>query len=63
MNGLACVYREVGRYEEAVELFQETLNVRTRVFGEEHPDTLQTLFGMATCLHEKGQCVKAESLE
>jgi hypothetical protein len=42
-----------------MKLFQETL---IGVFGEEHPDTLQTIFGMATCLHEIGTCVEAESL-
>ena len=36
---LANGYHDLGRYEEAVRLYEETLSIRERVMGPEHPDT------------------------
>ena len=39
MSGLAFVYLQQGRYEEAEPLSKKALEIRRRVLGEEHPDT------------------------
>ena len=39
-NNLAVAYRSVGRFGEAIELFEQVLDERERVWGADHPDTL-----------------------
>ena len=39
-NNLAIGYSAAGRTEEAIRLWGETLALRARVLGPEHPDTL-----------------------
>jgi tetratricopeptide (TPR) repeat protein len=43
MNNLAILYSKQGRYAEAEPLYLRTLEIRKRVLGEEHPDTLGTI--------------------
>lgn len=43
MNKWARVYYEQGQYEEAELLSLKALDIRRRVLGEEHPDTLDSL--------------------
>ena len=40
-SNLAIGYRELGRYEDAVRLNEETLPIMERVLGPEHPDTVR----------------------
>ena len=40
MNILAASYSIFGQDHEAVQLFEQTTEVRKRVLGDEHPDTL-----------------------
>ena len=40
MNNMASLYMDQGRYDEAEPLHVEALELRRRVLGEEHPDTL-----------------------
>ena len=37
MNNLAGAYKEVGRYDEAIELHEKTLELQKAILGEEHP--------------------------
>ena len=39
-NNLAVAYRSVGRFGEAIELFEQVLDERERVWGADHPDML-----------------------
>ena len=42
-DGLAELYGRQGRHDEAEALFRRVLDTRTRVLGEEHPDTLASM--------------------
>ena len=46
-NELAVAYYGAGRYDDAIRIFEETLEVRERVLGPEHPDTLSTRSNLA----------------
>ncbi len=41
-NGLALLYKAMGRYSEAEQLFKEVLRNRILKLGAQHPDTLNT---------------------
>lgn len=40
MANLAATYRNQGRWDEAIELIQVVVNLRTKNIGVNHPDTL-----------------------
>ena len=40
MNGLAVSYLHLGKDQEAMHLYKQTLELRKRVLGDEHPGTL-----------------------
>jgi len=46
-NNLAGAYESVGRFGEAIELFERVLAERERVLGADHPDTLETRNNLA----------------
>jgi tetratricopeptide (TPR) repeat protein len=48
---LGWALREMGRYAEARDLDQDTLDRRRRVLGEDHPDTLTSANNLANDLH------------
>ena len=49
MHNLAVTYRDHGRYQEAESLFARALDLRRRVLGEEHADTMSTMIDRAYC--------------
>ena len=53
-NNLAFAYRSVGRFDEAIELFEWVLADRVRVLGPDHPDTLATRNNLAFAYHSAG---------
>ena len=38
MQGLACLYSDLGRHDEALEMREKTLEFFRRVLPENHPD-------------------------
>ena len=46
-SGLACAYDSVGRFGEAIDLFERVLGEREEVLGVEHPTTLFARSGLA----------------
>jgi len=42
LNGLATLYTQIGDKAKAEPLFREALEIRTKVLGENHPDTGST---------------------
>ena len=46
-NNLAGAYRSVGRFAEAIELFEQVLDEHKRLLGPDHPDTLKTRNNLA----------------
>jgi tetratricopeptide (TPR) repeat protein len=62
VNGLASGLYEQGRYAEAEELYRQTLEIRRRVSGEEHPVTLRSMYNLAISLDALGRYADAEAL-
>jgi hypothetical protein len=47
MNNLVEVLRSQGNYDEAETIHRRALEVREKVLGTEHPDTLSSVYGLA----------------
>ena len=58
----AWALRQMGRYAEAQDLDQNTLDRRRRVLGEEHPDTLRSAHVLAFDLYLLGEVQAARDL-
>ena len=63
MADLARTYRTQGRYSKASELKEHVLDVRKRLCGEEHPDTLMAMSFLANTYRDKGELQRAAELE
>jgi tetratricopeptide (TPR) repeat protein len=62
MGGLAVLYRNQSRYDEAEPLFLETLETRKRVLGDDHPDTLWSMNNLGILYQNQGRYDEAEPL-
>jgi tetratricopeptide (TPR) repeat protein len=62
LNNLAGIYREKGRYSEAEPLYQQALQIRKRLLGENHPSFATSLNNLAGLYKSTGQYTKAELL-
>ncbi len=62
VGALATVLQDLGRYEEARELDQDTLTRSRRVLGEDHPGTLGSAHNLANDLHTLGDYQAARDL-
>lgn len=62
LYGLAKLYLERARYEEAEPLFQRALHIREQALGLDHPETAYPLHGLAKLCKTQGKYKKAESL-
>ena len=47
MNDLAASYSDVGRRQEAMELREKVVEASQRTLGNEHPNTLLAMSGLA----------------
>ena len=54
-NNLALVYKSVGRFGEAIELFEQVLDERKRLLGADYPDTLTTRSNLASVYYSVGR--------
>ena len=61
-NNLAGAYDSVGRFGEAIELFEQVLAERERVLGADHPDTLNTRNNLAAAYYSVGRFGEAIEL-
>ena len=61
MANLAATYRDQGRYDEAEKLQVQVMEIRKRVLGEKHPDTLTSIANLAS-IHRDQERWKAEEL-
>ncbi|MBC1241024.1 tetratricopeptide repeat protein [Nostoc sp. 2RC] len=61
-NNLAGLYRATGRYSEAEPLYQQALELRKRLLGENHPAYATSLNNLAGIYKSTGQYNKAEIL-
>ncbi|PNP77904.1 hypothetical protein FNYG_08630 [Fusarium nygamai] len=51
-----------GRYEGAAKLYRETLELKEKVLGKEHPDTLMSMNNLALVLDNMGEYEEAEKM-
>ena len=61
MNFLARSYSMQGQYTEAEDLFNRTRQLRQRVLGPKHPDTLNTVSDLGVMYQRQGKFALAES--
>ena len=59
---MALLYQFQGRYGEAEPLYKEALQVREKVLGKEHPDTLTSMNNLAALYESQGRYGEAEPL-
>jgi CHAT domain-containing protein/Flp pilus assembly protein TadD len=62
LNNLAGLYRDHGRYAEAVPLFERALAIREKANGPDDPDVAATLNGLALLYQGQGRYGDAELL-
>ncbi|HEV7816866.1 MAG TPA: tetratricopeptide repeat protein, partial [Janthinobacterium sp.] len=63
LNRLGELYRKEGRSAQALDCFKESLELRVRVLGEEHADTLASKSNLAAMLRQQGKLAEAQFLE
>ncbi|MBV8808221.1 MAG: serine/threonine protein kinase, partial [Acidobacteriaceae bacterium] len=56
-------YLDLGLYSEAERQLEQALNLRQRILGREHPDTLRTMLRLAWLYQLQGHYSQAELLE
>jgi tetratricopeptide (TPR) repeat protein len=61
-TNLACTYGELGRLEEASNMFHDVYSGRLRLYGEEHLSTLRAALNCAASLNEQERFEEANSL-
>ena len=59
MSNLAVLLDETERKDEAEPLFREVLEVRRKVLGVEHPDTIESMSNLALLLEEQAAAAHA----
>ncbi|MCY1141965.1 FxSxx-COOH system tetratricopeptide repeat protein [Actinoplanes sp. Pm04-4] len=62
-NNLATALRDLGRYEQARRLDEDTLAQRRQLFGGDHPDTLSAASNLANSLRSLGRHEQARRLD
>jgi eukaryotic-like serine/threonine-protein kinase len=63
MHVMGDVYDELGLYPRAQSLQQQSVDIRRRVLGPEHRDTLQSMNSLASVLAREGHYAEAEKLD
>ena len=58
-NSLAGVYRDAGRLDKAIPLYEQTLEDSIRVLGLDHPSTLTSRFNLADAYRASGRLDEA----
>ena len=61
-NNLAIHYSKIGHYDDAARIYAANLEVEERVFGPEHPNTLNSLNNLASNLSQAGRFLEAAQL-
>ncbi len=62
MNNLANSYKDLGRYAEALKLYEETLALLKAKLGPDHPDTLGSMDNLADSYADLGRPADALKL-
>ena len=62
LNQQANQLYQAGKYEEAIPLVEQILQIRRQVLGEEHPDVATSLNTLAVLYQNQGRYAEAEPL-
>ena len=62
LNNLALLYRLQGRYNDAEPLYLQSLDIRKRQLGDDHPDVATSLNNLALLYKKQGRYNDAEPL-
>jgi tetratricopeptide (TPR) repeat protein len=62
LNNLAELYRKQGKYAQAEPLHQQSLVIREKSLGKDHPDVAGSLNNLALLYYKQGKYAAAESL-
>jgi non-specific serine/threonine protein kinase/serine/threonine-protein kinase len=62
MDTIGNVYGSLGLYSESEILLNKAMEIRRRILGPEHPDTLSTMRRLAATLGDNGKAVEAEKI-
>jgi Tetratricopeptide repeat len=54
--------REQGMYEQAEDMHRQTVKLREKVLGREHPETLTSMNNLALVLSEQGEYEQAKKV-
>ena len=54
MSALGTLYKEQGKYDKALPLYEECLHVRKEVLGDKHPHTLSSMNNLAGLYYSQG---------
>ncbi|NYE59035.1 tetratricopeptide (TPR) repeat protein [Duganella sp. 1224] len=63
LNLLGELYSQEGKLRQAVISFEESLSLRQRGLGEDHPDTLVSKINLAAALRQQGRLDEAQFLD
>jgi eukaryotic-like serine/threonine-protein kinase len=61
-NTIGKAYEDLGLYPEAAKQHEAALDLRRRVLGPEHPDTLRSMNNLANVYVDEGKYAQAETL-
>ena len=59
---LAGYYEALGRYELALKMEEDALDIRQELLGKEHPDTQTSMNNLALALSNQGKYKQAEEM-
>ena len=62
MNNLAVDYWAQGKYAQAEALQSQVMEIKQRVLGPEHPDTLRSMYNLARIYSDERKYASAEAL-
>ena len=62
LNELAAMHQDMGQYPQAEPLYLESLAIRKKQFGDEHPDVATSLNNLAELYRAQGRYTEAEPL-
>jgi hypothetical protein len=63
MGNLAATYADMGETMRARELEEQVLELRERISGEEHPDTILAMGNLAVTYADMGETMRARKLQ
>jgi serine/threonine protein kinase len=62
-NTIGTTYTDLGLYPEAAKQLEGAMDLRRRVLGSQHPDTLRSMSSLAAVYDDEGRYAQAEALD